>query len=165
MFWKRLGSFIKTWALILLEVHQVFFVWKINGSTELPYTNIPYACFVGASIKYIGHIIPYAWFVLRRLVVCSLSIVKFWPFFDPYPPINWLSTSFMDGPLHMCENNQKKDHLHNRGTQNACLTLYTKSVQDNGNQKQHYTFLRALCCLFALYSYRFKRTLTHPRKS
>ena len=61
MFWKRLGSFIKTWAVIL-EVHQVF-LWKINGSTELPYTNIPYACFVGASIKYIGHIIPYACFV------------------------------------------------------------------------------------------------------
>ena len=61
MFWKRLGSFIKTWAVIL-EVHQIF-LWKINGSTELPYTNIPYACFVGASIKYIGHIIPYACFV------------------------------------------------------------------------------------------------------
>ena len=30
------------------------------------------------------------------------------------PPCQ-LSTNFMDGPLHMCENNQKKDHLHNRG--------------------------------------------------
>ena len=76
-----------------------------------------------------------------------LSIVKIWPIFDPYPPINWLSMSFMDGPLHMCENNQKKDHLHNRGTQNACLTLYTKNVQDNSNQKQHYTF----CAHFVAY--------------
>jgi hypothetical protein len=158
MFWKRLGIFIKTWAVIL-EIHQVF-LWKINGSTELPYTNIPYACFVGAFIKDVSYFFR---------ILDTPYIGNFLTVFDPFPlvlppsPLNCRRLLWMD-PYICVKTIRRRITYTIGGTQNACLTLYTKSVQDNGNQKQHYTFLRALCCLFALYSYRFKRTLAHPRK-